>query len=182
MQKVHCVKITTNSVVLDNKRLQTSFSGQKMLKEIYQQYIGNYPRFHKMDILCQLGFISSELLLDTEGEDRFIECMDRAIIIYGRNASVVADRNYQQTISDLNAFYPSPSFFVYTLPNIVAGEIALRNHVHGETAYIAVENKDQMVEHIECFIETAHHINSILCGWVDATSINEFEVEMWIIK
>lgn len=181
-RKTHSVTITTDRIEVDGSRLEVSASGVGMLKEIYRSRIGGYPKFHKMDILCQLGFIASELLLEAEGKERFVESEDRAVILFGKHASIYSDRQYQKTISDKENFYPSPSVFIYTLPNIVTGEIALRNKYHGETSYFALEDKTEMERHITIILETTPSINSVICGWIDAFDPQDFEAEIYIIE
>lgn len=182
MKKTNYVKISASSVEVNGELIETILSGSGMLKEIYAQRIGNYPKFHKMDILCQLGFIASELLLISEAGARFKERDDRAVILFGLNSSYYTDVQYQKTISDKDNYFPSPSLFVYTLPNIVTGEIALRNNYHGETSYIVVENKQQMEWHIDTLTKTSTSFNSMICGWIDAKGKNDFEAELWIVE
>lgn len=182
MERTNHVEISSGHVKIDGEAVAVNCSGQDMLKEMYHMYIGNYPKFYKMDILCQLAFIATELLLECEGNERFVESSDRSIVLYGKNASLNTDRLYQSTINDRKAFFPSPSVFVYTLPNIAAGEIALRNHYHGETSYIAVEDKLQMECHLNNFISTSKGFTSVIGGWIDVMDKDNFDAEMWIIK
>ena len=93
------------------------------------------PKFYKMDPLCRLGFVASELLLQAEGDRRDTPRDDRAIILFNRSSSIQADEAYQASIQDAEDYFPSPAAFVYTLPNIVTGEIAIRNHYQGETSF-----------------------------------------------
>lgn len=181
MNKTHCVAISVNGVKIDGKELFVSVSGKEMLKEIYGSLIRDYPKFHKMDLLSQLAFIASELLLEAEGLTRFEECNDRAVILFGHTASYHADRIYQTTISNRKSFFPSPSVFVYTLPNIMVGEIAIRNHYHGETSYIALENKSLMEQYIEVYLKAVQP-RSVMYGWIDARDENDFEAELCIIN
>lgn len=169
-------------IELDGSKMELSANGMEMLKEVYHSRIGRYPKFHKMDILCQLGFIASELLLEAEGKERFTERDDRAVILFGKYASLYSDKQYQKTIADKKNFYPSPLVFIYTLPNIVTGEIALRNKYHGETSYFALTNKSEMEDHIATIFDTTPYIYSAICGWLDAVSPQQFEAEIWIIE
>ena len=182
MKREHEVKITSLWIEVDGNRLSVPSDGIGLLKEVYHSQIGDYPKFYKMDILCQLGFITSELLLMAEGKERFVECEDRAVLLFGKHSSICADRDYLHTISDEKNFFPSPSTFVYTLPNIVAGEIALRNKYHGETSYFAVDNPSLMEEHVEVFMQTSPHVQSVICGWIDAVDKTDFEAQMWLIR
>ena len=135
MQIIHKIEITPMSVVLDGAPIVVSEQGEKMLVELYRRYVGDYPKFFKMDTLSRLGFIAAELLLKEEQVD--------AVILANRSASIKNDTDYLATISDDN-YYPSPALFVYTLPNIVTGEIAIRHHINGETAFYILENAEQL--------------------------------------
>lgn len=182
MKKEHEVSITPTRVDVDGQQLPLTTTGADLLKEVYHTLIGDYPKFYKMDMLCQLGWVASELLLQAEGKERFVKCDDRAVWLFGKHSSICADRNYQQTIADPTSFFPSPSLFVYTLPNIVTGEIALRNHYHGETAYFMVDNPDLIESYIIAFMQTSPHICTALCGWIDATDTQTFLADVWLIK
>ena len=115
----HRVYISTDKVIVDGKALELTEKGSALLTQIYRSHIGDYPKFFKMDTLCKLGFVASELLLNSEGNRNFEPREDRAVILFNRNASLQADTNYQSTIQDSENFFPSPAAFVYTLPNIV---------------------------------------------------------------
>ena len=165
--KIH-VLITPERVCVDGRDIAFTGTGKAMLTDLYKRYVGDYPKFYKMDRLSQLGFIASELLLQAEGRERFKDCDDRAIILFNHASSIMADRQYLSSIETPGQFFPSPSLFVYTLPNIVAGELAIRNHYHGETTFcILAERQDEVMRQVLqacCQDETTR---SILGGWVD---------------
>lgn len=165
--KIH-VLITPERVCVDGRDIAFTGTGKAMLTDLYKRYVGDYPKFYKMDRLSQLGFIASELLLQAEGRERFKDCDDRAIILFNHASSIMADRQYLSSIETPGQFFPSPSLFVYTLPNIVAGELAIRNHYHGETTFcILPERQDEVMRQVLqacCQDETTR---SILGGWVD---------------
>ncbi len=165
--KIH-VLITPERVCVDGRDIAFTGTGKAMLTDLYKRYVGDYPKFYKMDRLSQLGFIASELLLQAEGRERFKDCDDRAIILFNHASSIMADRQYLSSIETPGQFFPSPSLFVYTLPNIVAGELAIRNHYHGETTFcILPERQDDVMRQVLqacCQDETTR---SILGGWVD---------------
>ena len=64
-KKSHHVRITPNGAWLDGKLLSLiGERGEKsLLTSIYKQLINDYPKYYKMDGLCRLGFVASELLL-----------------------------------------------------------------------------------------------------------------------
>jgi 3-oxoacyl-[acyl-carrier-protein] synthase-1 len=144
--------------------------------------VGDYPKFFKMDTLSKLGLVASELLLQAEGEPRFEPREDRAVVFFNRSASLQADTAYQATIQDPENFFPSPAAFVYTLPNIVTGEIAIRNKYYGETSFIVLPENDPeiMAQQLQlAFLDTM--TQSILGGWLDCTDENHFEARLFLI-
>ena len=176
------VHITPNTVVVNGKELAHQETGAAMLTELYRAYVGDYPKFFKMDTLSKLGFVASELLLQAEGAERFVPREDRAVVFFNRSASLQADTAYQETIQDPDNFYPSPAAFVYTLPNIVTGEIAIRNKYYGETSFIVLPENDPQIMARE--LQNAFHdpmTTSVLGGWLDCTDENHFEAELYIV-
>ena len=161
------------------KSVEYQSTGAQLLSDIYHAEVNDWPKFFKMDGLSKLGFLCSELLLREEGETRLGEGeyrTDRAVLLFGRTSSLSADRNYQHTIDDPQNYFPSPALFVYTLPNIVTGEISIRNHYRGETTFYVLENQDaaQMASVIaDAFQDDG--TSSVLFGWLDSFSADDFE-------
>lgn len=179
----HRVHLTPHSVEVDGEKQETTSVGDALLTELYKTKVGGYARFYKMDSLCRLGFVASELLLQAEGETRFEARDNRAVILFGRASSLASDKKYFHSLTDTENYQPGPSVFVYTLPNIVTGEIALRNHYHGETSYYALGRKDeaQMREVTQsALIDTT--TQSILCGWVDYEDAAHFEADLCLVQ
>ena len=179
----HSVVIRPDAVEVDGRHLPIDAFGKDLLTALYRQYVGDYPKYYKMDPLSRLGFIASELLLQAEGAERFVACDDRAVIFFNHSSSVCADRQYIETIVDPDNCFPSPSVFVYTLPNIVTGEIAIRNGYHGETSfYILPRQDDRLMQQIlqaSCLDSTTQ---SILCGWLDYEDDAHFVADLGILN
>lgn len=149
----------------------------KSLTEIYKQQIGDYPRFYKMDILSRLAFVAAELLKESLPARE--EVGWEAVILFNHSSSLVADRQFLSTISGADGFFPSPSVFVYTLPNIAAGEVAIRHHICGETSFYILPKKDEtlMQQILEASLR-ASGATSVISGWVDAESETSYECEL----
>jgi len=175
------IAISSNSVIINGAPLSHKANGSELLKELYKDRI-DYPKFYKMDALCKLGFVASELLLQREKESRFIPREDRSVILFNQYGSLNADRNFQSTISNSENYFPSPSLFVYTLPNIVTGEIAIRNKYYGETSFYVLPEFD--AEAIAFHIDNAFQdgkTKSIIGGWIDCKDKDNFEAIMIIV-
>lgn len=185
----HTIRITPEEVILDQRKLwerkeelgkQEGQEHHFLLTSLYKQMIGNYPKFYKMDGLSRLGFVTSEILLNAEKGETDKE---RAIIFFNHSSSIASDRNYKESINDKDNYFPSPSIFVYTLPNIVTGEIAIRNHFHGETSFFILPDKDErmMEEILQASCRDAQS-KSFLTGWIDYEDERHFEADLKIKK
>ena len=192
MKPLHHIRITPWEIMLDGKAVKTEGEGLSLLRNAYQAHIGGYPRFHKMDALCKLGFVASDLLLQAEGGRSFDENghareealrEDRAVILFNSGGSLKTDRQYQETIDAAGGYYPSPALFVYTLANIVTGEICLRNGYCGESSFYVLPEKDLvLMERMvgESFVDQS--TQSALWGWVDYPGEHAFEAEMYLAE
>lgn len=132
------------------------------LVELYRTYVGDYPKFFKMDPLSRLGFLASEMLLKQLSNQTIKQY---GILLFNRTSSLADDSAFQATIQDRSNWFPSPALFVYTLPNIVTGEIAIRNHFQTETNFMVLDapHTDIMAEQIALAAQHAPQ----LAGWCD---------------
>ena len=179
VSQTHSVRITQDEIVVDGNRLDVKSHGKEMLTEVYKTKIGNYPKFYKMDMLSRLAFVASELLIGC-AEENDDHSNDRAVVLFNHSSSIIADRQYVKSI-EIDDFFPSPAAFVYTLPNITTGEIALRNGYHGETSfYILVERNEKLMQRVikSTFID--RDIKSVIGGWIDCPSEDKFECDIRI--
>jgi 3-oxoacyl-[acyl-carrier-protein] synthase-1 len=149
------------------KCVKISFKSPAELNDLYRLMQVDYPRFFKMDNLSKIGFLASEHLLKDE-QNRFEPTENVSIIGFNCYTSLDMDMKYQETIEDNDNYYPSPSLFVYTLPNIVLGEIALRNKYLGETNFYICEKFDakQIVNTVK---NTFHDKTTtiVICAWIE---------------
>lgn len=182
MKTVAQIRITPETVVLNGQTVATESQGKAMLTELYRQRVGDYPKFFKMDPLSRLGFIAAELLLASVDEPHFVEREDRAVVLVNRSASQAADARYEATIQPGDDYFPSPADFVYTLPNIVSGEIAIRHHYHGETTFVVIDSPEpQLMEQLAAQALADPGTRSVLCGWVECPDDSHFLAELKLI-
>jgi len=149
------------------KHIKLSFTNSAEMTELYRSLKIDYPKFFKMDGLSKLGFLASELIFKDE-ENRFTPNENIAVICFNRSSSLDIDTQYQETIRNNDNFFPSPSLFVYTLPNIVAGEIAIRNKFYGETFFYICKLFDakQMVRTVTNTFQDKN-TNAVLVAWIE---------------
>jgi 3-oxoacyl-[acyl-carrier-protein] synthase-1 len=153
-----------------------SIPGGADLTALYRARVGDYPKFFKMDTACKLGFLLAEQLAD---EPRFTPREDRAVLMFSTCGSLCNDRHYEETVRE----FPSPSLFVYTLPNIITGEIAIRNKYEGETSAYVLERFDP--ETFVALVEQAFQdavTESAVCGWVDVRADDDFTAFAFLVE
>jgi len=165
-----------NSKVIINNKLDFEFESEeqvvpsKILKSIYKNYGIKYPKYFKMDNLSKLGFLSAEILLkDVDISEHKNENIAQVYI--NSESTFETDEKFYETVKDPGNFYPSPSIFVYTLPNIMMGEISIRNGFKGENVFYVSENFD--IDFLFDSVKTIfNNSKTTLClaGWIDLTA------------
>lgn len=159
------VTIRNGNILRNEKIIFTSLlEGTEFLRAAYEDGLKiNYPKFYKMDELGKLGIIAAnELLKDFDFTKYLPE--ETGIVLSNKNASLEADINYFETVQS----FPSPALFVYTLPNIVIGEISIRYNFKGENAFFVSDRFD--AEWIYFYVnDLMRHqkIKSCICGWIE---------------
>lgn len=142
----------------------------------YQQLDIGYSKFHKMDNLCKMGLIATEVLL--AGEKKYEDPFATAIVLSNANASLDADIKYYDSVANI----ASPALFVYTLPNIVIGEISIKHSFKGENAFFIFDafNAGFLVQYVSNLFYTTG-IEQCICGWADFLK-DEYEAVLFLVK
>lgn len=179
LKELHRVHILPDGVTLDGRPLPVQSQGAGLLSEIYRKYVGDYPKYHKMDALSRLAFLATELLL-SRGD--VPQDSGRATILFNRTSSVVADRCHLGSIAKPGEFYPSPSVFLGTLPNIATGEIAIRHGYTGETSLYITDFRDEaLMKKVVSSSFSLGGFRSLICGFVDCDRGDSFEADLKIL-
>ena len=179
LKELHRVHILPDGVTLDGRPLPVQSQGAGLLSEIYRKYVGDYPKYHKMDALSRLAFLATELLL-SRGD--VPQDSGRATILFNRTSSVVEDRCHLGSIAKPGEFYPSPSVFLGTLPNIATGEIAIRHGYTGETSLYITDFRDEaLMKKVVGSSFSPGGFRSLICGFVDCDRGDSFEADLKIL-
>ena len=114
--------------------------GEDPLREMYDDLELNYSKFHKMDPLCKLGVLGVEYLLGALPELKNAGDEEVGLVIESKWGSSFSDLAHQKQLELKN---PSPAIFVYTLPNIVLGEISIKHKWYGESICLISEGSGE---------------------------------------
>ncbi len=152
--------LLNGELIFEAKEATTS----DFLQTAYDHFQLNYPKFFKMDNLCKTGFIASELLLRAQKLSETYQPEQIGIILSSANSSLDTDIKYQASI----ATAPSPSLFVYTLPNVLIGEICIRHRIKGEAACFVFDIFDAtfQTDYVNLLFETGK-VKACISGWAD---------------
>ncbi|MGJ8547972.1 3-oxoacyl-ACP synthase [Winogradskyella wichelsiae] len=174
--KNHSISINGKEVI--QKDSQLTFS--EFAKLVYKEKAFAYPKFFKMDNLSKLGFLASEFLFEKADLDAHIK-ENIGIVLSNKSASLDTDRKYQETINDKDNYFPSPAVFVYTLANIMIGEISIRHQIKGENAFFVSDkfNETLLDQYASSLIKNEKS-SHVLCGWVDVDN-NKYDAFMYLV-
>ena len=170
-----CV-IQNGAIYKDQKELlrdDETTNAVDFLINAYRYFDLNYPRFYKMDNLCKLGWLCAEILLKStiaeplREQPKLLQNLPPesvCLLLCNANSSVDTDLKYFDTIAQM----ASPALFVYTLPNIVIGEICIRNGFRGENVFLIREKFDAaFLQQQVSYLMHNDANEACVCGWVD---------------
>ncbi len=166
----YCI-IKPHEVIVDGK---IEFSDPEksefgaFMKSIYKHYNIKYPKYFKMDNLCKVAFMTSEIILKNNKEIKSLEPTKVGVILQNSHSTIDTDTKYNDTIKNKANYFPSPAIFVYTLPNVMIGEICIRNKFQGEnTCFIAKEFDPESITEYVNELLNSNKIEACITGWAD---------------
>jgi hypothetical protein len=161
----HC-HIRNRTLIGQGKTIYANSIGtfDDFLTGAFQKVAPAYARFYKMDHLSKLGFLAAEVLLkDVKLLNRYTP-EQVSLVLSNAHASLDSDVRYLESVKNI----PSPALFVYTLPNIVAGEICIRHGIKGENAFFVFPEFDavQLSEYVS-MVMGSEKTQACVAGWVE---------------
>lgn len=177
----HWVSLAKGKVVVDGQLAYEQSSEEnciQLLKRIFKDTDKSYSKFHKMDRICKVAYISSELLIQ-KSENIPLSPENVALVFSNSSATIETDKKFQESLSEI----PSPSIFVYTLPNIMLGEICIRNKFKGENLFFVEPrlNTEILTQNTQMLFQHSNTKMAIL-AWVDFYSTESYECYMALIS
>lgn len=138
------------------------------IKDVYKSLGKRYPKFFKMDNLSKLAFVTAELTLNNRELATDYAPEKIGIYLANKASSLDTDREHQKSITNREDYFPSPAVFVYTLPNICIGEIAIKQQIKGPNSFFIFDKFD--AQFFAQYISNQFALNKIeagLFGWVN---------------
>lgn len=173
----HC-KIHKGELLVNGEVLYSSDEEyEAFIRSIYKQHCIPNLKFYKMDDLCKLGYVAAECLL----KGRSFKPIEVAIVMGNSSSSLDTDWKHQHLIDEQGEANASPAIFVYTLPNVVLGEICIRHKLQGEnTFFIKGENSKFIEEYAHSLLQEGRY-KAAIYGWCEFYK-NNYEADFKLIE
>jgi len=145
----------------------------QFLKEAYKKLEINYPKYHKMDALCKLGTLGASVLFKHQSIE-----LNTALVFSNASSSQEIDLKHQDSLSNI----VSPAVFVYTLPNIILGEISIKYKLQSENVFFIEKkfNPELLFNYSEILLKTNKAFN-VVCGWIELKN-DEYDVFLCLVS
>lgn len=124
----------------------------------------NYPKFFKMDNLSKLAFVTCDKLIEQETLIETLSPFEKGLVFSTADGCLDTDEKYFQSTHNI----PSPALFVYTLPNIAAGELSIRHGLKGETATFIFDefNPEFQAKYVQSLFKEKN-LKACISGWAN---------------
>lgn len=181
MRKSATVEINAGEVLVNDSVVFSDKSADfgTFIREAFKSRGENNMKFYKMDDLCKLGYVAAAWLLDgiEFGEE---EC---GMVLSGKYGCLDTDMKHQQIIDKDGDAASSPAVFVYTLPNVVAGEISIRHHIKGENTWFWSDDRTMSdLKHYASLMAGASDLRYCIIGHLDFLNGEYFaKFELWSV-
>ncbi len=174
------VVVSNNRIVKNGDPVLETDSGTvaAFLDTAYRELAIDYSKFFKMDKLSKLGILATDVLLKGSGLPGQYAPEKTGIVLANANASLDADVKYMESVRTI----PSPALFVYTLPNIVIGEISIRYGFKGENAFFIQPAFDAEWLYFYTQDLLQHkRLDACICGWADIIG-EEYKAAFFLVE
>ena len=145
---------------------QSSENFHDFIRVEYKKLGESNMKFYKMSDLCKAAYVSMANLVKDYQLDEFVP-EDISIVFSNRSSSLETDVEHQNIINQQLEEGASPAVFVYTLPNVVTGELCIRHKIKGNNTFF-VENKNTgIVEEYAHLLLATNKAKAVVCGWCE---------------
>ena len=148
------------------------------LLSVYDHFQLKYPKFYKMDNLSKLGLLAAEVLLKHSFVKDSYKPGDTGVVLANASSSLDTDIKYFETVKSI----ASPALFVYTLPNIMIGEICIRHNFKGENAFFIFDRFN--APFIQQYVNNLFNNNILqicICGWVELLE-EQYKAALFLVE
>lgn len=138
-------------------------------------------KFYKMDDLCKLGYIAAATLFLKNGGKTGYASGEVGMVFANASSSLDTDLKHQHIIDSMGDKEASPAVFVYTLPNVVMGELCICYKIQGEnTFFINNHYPEFFIRKYAMQVIQKQKLRACLIGWCELLG-NKYEARFdWL--
>lgn len=164
---IHDVIAWNNQNIKLNNKPVITLSGESITDyavAAFRTLEAPYPKFFKMDILSKVVYTAVAMLVK-EGNVNENWLDYTATCITTTNGCLEVDEKFEQSRNEL----ASPALFVYTLPNIMLGEICIKHKFKGEQLCTigGLNEALSLYEYISLLL-SENHAKQAIIGYAEA--------------
>lgn len=138
----------------------------EFIREEFKKLQSPNMKFYKMSDLSKAAYMAAERLIGGVPSRMDLAPEEVALVLANRSASLDTDLQHQR-ILDEKTEPVSPAVFVYTLPNVAAGEICIRHKIQGDNTFF-IENQDSgQAESYARLLVAGGYAKAAVCGWCE---------------
>ena len=186
-----CVEVLKECVIKDKMVMvdgTVAFDGTdtenfaSFIRAAFKSISEPYMKFAKMDDLCKLGVTAVDFLLQHEHLHEKYGETEISMLLANRYSSLDTDLVHQRIIDDRSTYQLSPAVFVYTLANIVMGEVCIRNKFKGENLFLIDKECDRKRMEQIASLSLSHGNSKIaIVGWADFLQ-EDYSAHLLLVK
>lgn len=178
------VRIEQGRITLDGQILLETAPSENFaafIRSAYKVLALDDRKFYKMDDLSKLGYIATACLFSRNGGTTGYKPDQVGMILANASSSLDTDRKHQHIIDTLGGKEASPAVFVYTLPNVVMGELCIRYKIQGEnTFFINNRYPESFISSYARLVMQKRGLRACLVGWCELLG-NQYEARFdWL--
>ncbi|NQU66296.1 MAG: 3-oxoacyl-ACP synthase [SAR324 cluster bacterium] len=178
--------IRNKRIILNGKKIHEAeihSDFPSFLSSVYKTIAVEYPKFYKMDLLSKLGILTADLLVDFGSKISEYNEDDIAIVLGNSQSSLETDARFLETIANEDNYYPNPALFVYTLPNVLIGEMCIKYKLKGESIFFVSPsiNFDFLRTYSQSVLRDTK-TKAIITGWIDLDIEHNYESILFLVE
>lgn len=178
--------IRNKRIILNGEKIIEESEGANFsafLSSVYKTFGSEYPKFYKMDLLSKLGFLTTDFLVDSGKCLNPYESDQIGFVASNSQSSLETDANYLETIADKDNYYPNPGIFVYTLPNLLIGEVSIKFDIKGESIFFVSQLPDfENLRNYAISLLNSNTTEAVILGWVDLSFTHDYESILFLVE
>ena len=144
----------------------SSLNFHDFIRAEYKKLGESNMKFYKMSDLCKAAYVSMANLIKDIPINEFAP-EDISIVFSNRSSSLETDVEHQKIINQHLDEGASPAVFVYTLPNVVTGELCIRHKIKGNNTFFVENRNTGITEEYARILLTTNKAKAVICGWCE---------------